>query len=283
MIKKVIRKDLPETNSSSSHSVVISLDPSGIIGETEWDLIIDENRNLHIPEFFSFGREFFLTNSALNKLQYLSCYYICGPYINRGVISKQVNKLRTVLKDILGINNIIIDEYVEFCERVKKGEIDSSDLPFFNYPEVDHESFDIFNEILESEETIKNFILNKNTWLYGGSDGSRKAPIVYANTETIPKMIGCISVNFGGEIGRVDVEVSEDLSEDTFQEQLSFLDNFSYNADTGSWYIKSDIYHVYFFNKPYKIIFEFNTIRFNCSSGQVDAKFELYDYGMFSI
>ena len=90
MIKKVIRKNLPETNSSSSHSVAISLDPKGIIGigDAEWDLIVDDQGNLHIPNFQSFNRDFFYTNSALTKLQYLSCHYLCGPYINRGTISK---------------------------------------------------------------------------------------------------------------------------------------------------------------------------------------------------
>lgn len=283
MIKEVIRKNLPETNSSSSHSVVISLDPTGIIGETEWDLIIDKDGNLHIPEFMSFGREFFCTNSALTKLQYLSCHYIYGPFMDRGGISKKIHKFRSVLKNILGINNIIVEEYVEFCKGINSGELDASDIPYYEYPEVDHESQDIFDEILESEETIKNFILNKNTWLYGGSDGYRAEPEVYINTETLPKNIGCLSIDFGGEIGRVDIEITETLDEETLSKQFRFLNNFKYNADTGLWEITNAFQRFISFGPEDPIIFDLGTLRYNNQSGQVDMKFELYKYDLLSI
>lgn len=281
MIKKVIRKNLPETNSSSSHSVVISMDSGGILKKEEWNLDIDDKGILHIPSFTDFGREFFRTNSVLIKLQYLSCHYIWGLYKNRGVFSKRVHKFKTVLKDILGINGIIFEDYVNYCKDLTEGRIESGDENYYEFPTVDHNSQDIFDEITESEETIKNFLLNKNTWLYGGSDECRENKKVYINTELESPIIGCFSADLGGDIGRVDVEVTED----NIRDELGFFTKFE-KTSSGEWALK-DSSKFDFFTPWAKLGVEDGKLILlgphKDKSPGMELNFELYDYGLFSI
>jgi hypothetical protein len=283
MIKKVIRKNLPETNSSSSHSVVISMDSGGILEKEEWDLDIDDKGVLHIPSFTDFGREFFRTNSVLIKLQYLSCHYICGLYKNRGVFSKRVHKFKTVLKDILGINGIIFEDYVNYYKDLKDGRIESGDENYYEFPTVDHNSQDIFDEITESKETIKNFLLNKNTWLYGGSDECREDKKVYINTELEPPIIGCFSADLGGDIGRVDVEVTEN----NIGDELGFFAKFE-KTSSGKWVLKSSS-DFSLFTTWTKLEVENGKLvllhhgSYKDKSPWMELNFELYDYGLFSI
>ncbi len=54
-IKQVIRKNLPETNSSSSHSVVICVDPNSLVDT----LPMDSEGVIHVPRRSeSFGWEY---------------------------------------------------------------------------------------------------------------------------------------------------------------------------------------------------------------------------------
>ena len=236
MIKKVIRRDLPETNSSSSHSVVISLDKSGIMNKEEWNLDIDDNGILHIPVFSCFGREFFSTNTVLGKLQYLSCIYINSYYKDRARFGKQTHKFVSVIKGILGIKGVVFEEAAEFYKDLKEGVIGPEDREYYEFPSIDHQSHDIFPEIIESEETIKNFLLNRNSWLYGGSDEVREDPRVYAATEIFNDPIACISAELGGDIGRVDVEITPELRD--LRDELKFFSNFKKTNDT--WEIDDD-------------------------------------------
>lgn len=280
MIKKIIRRDLPETNSSSSHSVVISMDPSGILGRDEWDLNIDENGILHIPIFNSFGREFFCTNSVLGKLKYLSCAYIRAYYKDRAYFGKQVHKFTSVIKGILGIKGVVFEEAAEFYRDLKDGTIDEKETEYYEFPSIDHQSQDIIPEMIESEETIKNFLLNRSSWLYGGSDEVREDPKVYAATEILCPPIACISSELGGDIGRVDVEVTADFRE--LRTELEFFGNFEKNSETGEWQVISQnkffsFPHLKFSEDIGRLIVEVD------KSDKMPINIEFYKYDVFSI
>ena len=268
MIKKIIRRDLPETNSSSSHSVVISMDPSGILGKDEWDLNIDENGILHVPIFNSFGRDFFCTNSVLGKLEYLSCAYIRAYYKDRAHFGKQVHKFTSAIKGILGIRGVVFEEAAKFYRDLRDGTIDEDETDYYEFPSIDHQSQDIIPEMIESEETIKNFLLNRNSWLYGGSDEV---------TEILYSPIACISSELGGDIGRVDVEVTADFRE--LRRELEFFGDFEKNSETGEWQVISE-------NK----FFDFPDLKFSEDTGglivgsdKMPVNIEFYKYDVFSI
>jgi len=237
MIKEVARLGLPETNSSSSHSVVISMDSKTLVPKEEWELDIDENLILRVPRFNSFGRHYFKSNRIITKIQYLSCYFLSGTYLNLPTFRKKAHKFTQVIKDILGVKGVIFETIREWID------ITSERFWQMEFPEVDHESLDIFSEILESEETIKNFLLNKNTWIYGGADGYREAKFYYLDTEIENKVIGCFSCYLGGFIGRVDIEIYDGEMVDSYEtgqvlESITkMLSNFSYDFSTEKFII----------------------------------------------
>lgn len=239
MIKEVVRLGLPETNSSSSHSVVISMDSKTLVPKEEWGLDIDENLILRVPRFNSFGRYNFKSNQVITKIQYLSCYFLSGTYLNLPTFRKKAHKFTQVIKDILGVKGVIFETIREWID------ITSEEFWHMEFPEVDHQSLDIFSEILESEETIKNFLLNKNTWIYGGADGYREAKFYYLDTEIEDKVIGCFSCYLGGFIGRVDIEIYDGEVVDFYETEkdlvlepiTKMLSNFSYDFSTEEFII----------------------------------------------
>lgn len=205
-----------------------------------------------------------------------------------------MTKFRSVIKDILGINinKVVIDDFVSFWKEVKEGIIEKDDQPYYEYPEVDHESLDIFEEILETEETIKNFILNKNTWIYGGDDGFRGDPHLYIDTEILPTIIGCFSIDFGGDIGRVDVEIDENMSQENLEQQLRFFNNFKYyplcaETNQGVWGISdpsSCSGSIYFGpTDSLVLMWDDGKLYYNTESAQIEINFELYDFGSLAI
>lgn len=290
-IKQVVRVGLPETNSSSSHSVVISMDPSGIVPKEEWGLNIDEDLILRIPEFYSFGRSNFKSNKVLTKLQYLSCYFMRGYYANIPTFKKKAHKFKQVIKDILGVRAVIFENFIE----------EEDGHYFVDFPEVDHESNCIFSEILESEDTLKNFLLNRNTWIYGGSDGFRDSKVYYLDTEEEDKKIGCLSCYLGGEIGRVDIELSENLKSYLFLgeqlDDLAFLGNFYYDFDKEKFIINPGN-TIGSYQGPYLIDVESRDLVINIIEETISAiksprvfnrvfklksEFKLYEYDVFEI
>jgi hypothetical protein len=244
------------------------------VDKSEWDLKIDENGTLIIPTFNCFGRELFKTNSVLTKLQYLSCYYICGLYENRVAFSKKVHKFKNVIKDILGIKKIIFEDYVDYWKGRDSGDITGEEESYYEYPFVDHESFDIFKEITENESTLKNFLLNKHTWLYGGDDSGRGVTKFYLDTELPPTLIGCFSANFGGDIGRVDVEITENLED--LNKELSFFTSYFSKNDDGKWDVTAGF--VSFLWCP-----TLNVKNRKLYIDDIQLNFELYKYDVFSI
>ena len=207
-IKRVIREDLPETNSSSSHSVVISMNSEHNLDRRDWGLKIDENtQTLYIPTFSGFGREFFCSNSVLVKLQYLSCFFISGTFKKKVSMSKMMHRFEVVLKDILGVKNIVFEEAVDIWTRMKSGDIPKEDSIYYDFPEIDWQSRDLKEEILETPETLKNFLLNPDSWVYGGDDSESKFSSKFSATQKQPETIGYYSADLQG-IGRVDVEIT---------------------------------------------------------------------------
>lgn len=199
-IKQVIRKNLPETNSSSSHSVVICVDPSSLTDT----LPMDSEGVIHVPERYnSFGWEYEKYNDPMTKLQ-----YVCGIIWKYKSNRKKVKLLKEIVLGYTGAKNLVFD-----WEEDKTGNFIEEDEEVEDYfwnsgaPEIDHNSSDIFPEIMESAKSIKNFIFNSRSWLYLGNDNSNAPEGFYEEETDDPEII--VSVNYGGDIGRVDFEYNE--------------------------------------------------------------------------
>lgn len=204
-IKIVRRIGIPETNSSSSHAVTISMKPTNLVspGDEDWDIDITDDGILKIPGGESFGWEYFKTNSLLTKLQYL-----CGIYcydIRTISGKKSITKLKKILKEIFGVRDVEFLWITEFSKRLKEEE-DPDDV-YYSYPEIDHNSHDIFEEITENINVIRAFLLSRDSWLYGGNDNSDPPEGFYNEPTSVTRVNAILSIELGGNIGRVDWEI----------------------------------------------------------------------------
>ena len=167
MIQK--RNSCFETNSSSSHSVCISMDSE--IDPSIYELI--KNDKLYIyPRSEGFSN--YKTNKCLDKLQFLVSIICTDVSTVHG--SKRVKHLRTLLKNAIGVNNVYIghiDEYYEMLRKRNKQpfenkfEYESFIFKNFRLPKIISDNIKtIEEEIFETRETLRSFILSPNSWLY---------------------------------------------------------------------------------------------------------------------
>ena len=227
-LKIVRRIGMPETNSSSSHAVSISMNPTSLVapGDKDWDIEITEDGILRIPGGKEFGWEYFKTNSILTKLQYLCGIYCYDIRTDHG--KKSITKLKKILKRIFGVRDVEFLWITEFSERLK--EVEDPDDAYYAYPEIDHNSHDIFEEITENESVIRAFLLSRDSWLYGGNDNSDAPEGFYNEPISISRVNAILSVELGGKIGRVDWEVKnlfDQVGKDTVKRTLTNDDDFN--------------------------------------------------------
>ena len=212
-IYEVRRENLPETNSSSSHSVVIdSLSPrDSLPGSPYWDLPIDEEGFIHIPPR-SFGRESEKFNSVLCKVQYVAGLMISSDF---SVYCRRLRSLAVVLIEISGAKDVIFDWFPNTYNDLQRSNGD----PYYEDPgmwwslgcDIDHQSMDLDEEVLESPETLKNFLLKSSSWLFLEDDSFSDEYISPSKLESgVYKQHdpeAYIVVDVGGDIGRIDIPV----------------------------------------------------------------------------
>ena len=225
-IKIIRRIGMPETNSSSSHAVSISMGDNYIKpGDPEWDVDIEDGI-LKIPnKKDGFGWEYFKTNTLLTKLQYL-CGIFCSD-IKSGNGKKRIVKLKKILRELFDVRDVEFLWITEFKERLK--EVEDPEDAYYDYPEIDHNSHDIFEEITESKEVIKNYLFSRDSWLYGGNDNS-DAPIGFYNEPiTSNKVTAIISAYFPEPFGRIDWELYNfpNCSIDIIDKSIGINDDFN--------------------------------------------------------
>ena len=227
-IKVVRRIGMPETNSSSSHAVSISMNPESLVapGDKDWDIEITEDGILKIPGGNNFGWEYFKTNSILTKLQYLCGIYCYDIRSDHG--KKSITKLKKILKRIFGVRDVEFLWITEFSKKLK--EVENPEDAYYDYPEIDHNSYDIFEEITENESVIRAFLLSRDSWLYGGNDNYNAPEGFYNEPISISRVNAILSVELGGKIGRVDWEIKnlfDQVGKDTVKRTLTNDDEFN--------------------------------------------------------
>lgn len=201
VIKKIVRLGVPETNSSSSHSLCICMEGSLCnLGDECWDFDIrDEGKVLYIPKpDMIFDRNFFSSNHCLLKTQYAFGL----------ALSRQPEAQKTIIKVLKGVTGV--DEVkIEWVEEYKKElETKPARYIYVSSPYVDHNSTDLFDEAFENEEVLKNFIFSPYSWLYGGDDSYSEEEIgsYYSTMVNNPNDEGgYLEVDFGGKLGKIDI------------------------------------------------------------------------------
>ena len=173
-----IRNSCFETNSSSSHSVCISMDSE--IDPSIYELI--KNDKLYIyPRDNGFSN--LKTNKCLDKLQFLVS--LRGSDVSTVQGSKRIKYLRTLLKQVIGVGSVYlghIDDYYDILRQTRDKKLfeNSWDYTFFlrenfTLPRVMNIDQRIEEEIFESRETLRSFILSPNSWLYSYRNSYRRS------------------------------------------------------------------------------------------------------------
>lgn len=143
-MKKLIRKGVFETNSSSSHSISIASEDKQFVLDT----IYPDQHGTIIIRGEEFGWEWFKHNDAGTKAAYAAQQFAHD--------NNALETLEYVIKEQTGAERVIF-------EGLDDGYID-------------HDSHGILGK---SAYELKNFIFNKNSWLFGGNDNSEADPTFY--------------------------------------------------------------------------------------------------------
>lgn len=176
-MKKLIRKGVFETNSSSSHSVSIA----GEDKEFVLDTIYPNQHGTITIRGDEYGWDWFKHNDAETKASYAAQQFAND--------SDMLEKLEYVIKEQTGAERVIF-------EGLDDGY-------------VDHESVGI---LPRTARELKNFIFNKNSWLFGGNDNSEASPEFYH----VPEY----------KEGRlIQPEFKYELSIDGLKQTAKFVDN----------------------------------------------------------
>lgn len=145
---KQIRQNVFETNSSSSHSISIA----GKSKEFMVDLsMVPDEQGVILIEGDGFGWEWDKYNDAFTKARY--CFFDAG----KDKDGTRYKMLMDVIKEQTGAIAVVVG---------KEGE----------YGGIDHQSKGTSAIAFKSKATLRNFIFNKNSWLFTGNDNETMSP-----------------------------------------------------------------------------------------------------------
>lgn len=142
-MKRIVRTSVFETNSSSAHSLSLAKCDQEFVMDT----IYPDQDGVILVKGQEFGWAWEKFNDAMTKLAY--------------VMQDQPGKhdeIIEVVKEQTGALEVIFDE---------------------NGGYIDHESYGTAHEVCYSADSIKNFVFNKNSWLFTGNDNGQPDPTFY--------------------------------------------------------------------------------------------------------
>lgn len=143
-MKKLIRNGVFETNSSSSHSISVAKDNMDFVMDTIYP---DQNGVIKVfGEEFGWGWEKF--NDSMTKLAYV--------FQDQG--SNCFDMIVEVVKEQTGALEVVFDEAGGY---------------------IDHDGCGTASEVCENKESLRQFIFNKNSWLFIGNDNSDPDPMFF--------------------------------------------------------------------------------------------------------
>lgn len=155
-MKKFIRKGVFETNSSSTHSLVISEGtpetPQKIpVVEVFSDSTGKAHHNCVVLTGGEFGWGYECYHDAETKANYLAVYV-------KNFEPSRKEMFEEVLKKHTGAEEIVYDFGEEFEDR--------------NYSYIDHQSSDVGAKAFESTQYLENFIFNPESYLILDNDNN---------------------------------------------------------------------------------------------------------------
>lgn len=186
--KKVkYRLNFPETNSSSTHSLVINPSFFPNVKQIKEDLspFIDENGTLIIHSR-DFGWEVEKHKNTYVKIQY-AVAQLSTRFCEKDIppqASKKLSYIKYLITKYSGIKDV-------------KFELQSS---------VDHQSQDLLDEIYESPETLEKFLFGEGSWLYLSNDNGGDEFNIYEYEDDTDYGY-CKLLLPPGEVGEIEIPI----------------------------------------------------------------------------
>lgn len=143
-MKKIVRTGVFETNSSSTHSLSVADTNQEFVLDTIYP---DQNGVITVHDQ-QFGWEWMKYNDAMTKLAYL--------FQDQGEAHGDL--IKEAIMEQTGANDVVFIEDDGY---------------------IDHEGYGTANGVVGSKDKIKNFVFNKNSWLFIGNDNSSPDPTFY--------------------------------------------------------------------------------------------------------
>jgi hypothetical protein len=143
-MKKLIRKGVFETNSSSSHSISVATEDKQFV----LDILYPDQNGVVTINGDEYGWEWFKHNDAETKASYAAQSFAND--------DNQLDMLKELIMEQTGADDVV---FVGLQDGY-----------------IDHDSYGI---VPSTKHELKNFIFNKNSWLFGGNDNSTASPEFY--------------------------------------------------------------------------------------------------------
>lgn len=242
--KKKVTRIIPETNSSSTHSVTIDT-RRGLCNKNSeyWNLDIrvdsvTDKKILYVSEksgdtdtsFFSTYR----SNYCLLKILYAYGLTFDIHSITK-LNTERRQLLEKVIKDVTGVDEIILEWKEKAVELLNSGRPLKIAKDTINPPTVDEDPQHTGDDVFESEETLKEFIFSPGSYISGGLNDDD----AYILKEESNKEEGnsILSIYFCEPVGRIDLVISDltfdDISLDKrINEDSEILEGLAYNIET---------------------------------------------------
>lgn len=160
MKKKLVRKHCFETNSSSSHSISLAGEDKQFVLDT----IYPNQKGQIFLNGGEFGWEWFKHNDSETKANYAAVDFDGDETLTEMLVE--------VIKEQTGATEVIFNFGKEYSSS--------------NWSYIDHDSTGL---VPRTKETLKDFIFNKNSWLFGGNDNSTPDPTFYHVPEIRDNMV----------------------------------------------------------------------------------------------
>lgn len=221
-MRKLIRRSVFETNSSSAHSITLAGDQKDFVLDTIYP---DQHGCVYVSGGqFGWGWDRF--NDAATKLSYAYQDNV------------EQERLERVIKEVTGATEVIFDA--------------SSKADGY----IDHESVGTARAVCVSDVTTKDFIFNKNSWLFIGNDNSAPDPTMFH----VPEFKGgrMIMPEFTYELKIDGIErTTQYLTKPNDEELANGIDSLLDDAlmtEDGHIIINKDIF--YKINRPRGVFYE---------------------------
>ena len=235
-IKSIRRVNMPETNSSSDHTVILSDKDLGNDPKIWKNININGNT---VIESSDFEWDFVKFNDIYTKLQYLSAQIStsCKSY------KQYIEYRKPILDRVRQIYNNFCGGTIEFpwesaykAKFMNSGTDDHSGYQYAEGGSIDHQSVGILDYIFKSDDLIKDYIFSPKSWVFCGND-NEEPERGYYNTYNIrmddysETVEAIASIDLGQPIGIVEFNLPGFLNDIEYNSEFELLEDIYYKKD----------------------------------------------------